>query len=73
MLQISGQRRSSPPERRQVNERTAKQKNLAADTRAVTALEYGIIASLLGLVLISVFGGLSTTLSMLFSHVGGAI
>ena len=56
-----------------MNDTKAEQKSLAVDTRAVTALEYGIIASLLGLVLISVFGGLSTTLSMLFSHVGGAI
>ncbi len=51
----------------------AKRRTLIADTSAVTALEYGIIASLLGLVLISVFGGLSTTLSMLFSHVGQAV
>jgi Flp pilus assembly pilin Flp len=56
-----------------MDDQKAKRTGLIADTRAVTALEYGIIASLLGLVLVSVFGGLATTLSMLFSHVSSAV
>ena len=44
-----------------------------ADRRAVTALEYGIIASILGLVLVSIFSGLGTTLKTLFNHVGSSI
>jgi len=60
-------------ESRQMDDKKTRQKTLATDTNAVTALEYGIIASLLGLVLISTFSGLATTLSMLFSHVGGAV
>jgi Flp pilus assembly pilin Flp len=44
-----------------------------ADRRAVTALEYGIIASILGLVLVTIFKSLGTSLSTLFSHVGASI
>ncbi len=44
-----------------------------ADRRAVTALEYGIIASILGLVLVTIFGNLGKTLTTLFSHVGASI
>ena len=43
------------------------------DRRAVTALEYGIIASILGLVLVTIFSTLGTTLKTLFSHVGASI
>ena len=43
------------------------------DRRAVTALEYGIIASILGLVLVSIFGTFGKTLTTLFSHVGASI
>ena len=43
------------------------------DRRAVTALEYGIIASILGLVLVTIFRSLGTTLTTLFSHVGSSI
>ncbi len=43
------------------------------DRRAVTALEYGIIASILGLVLVTIFKGLGTTLTTLFAHVGSSI
>ena len=43
------------------------------DRRAVTALEYGIIASILGLVLVSIFTGLGTTMKILFNHVGSSI
>ncbi len=48
-------------------------RRLPADRRAVTALEYGIIASILGLVLVGVFKTFGTTLSTLFSHVGASI
>ncbi len=46
---------------------------LRADRRAVTALEYGIIASILGLVLVSIFTSLGTTMKTLFNHVGSSI
>ena len=46
---------------------------LLADTRAVTGLEYGIIAGVLGLVLIAIFHGFAGHLSTLFSTVGGKI
>ena len=48
-------------------------KRLPADRRAVTALEYGIIASILGLVLVGIFKNFGSTLSTLFSHVGSSI
>lgn len=44
-----------------------------ADKKAVTALEYGIIASILGLVLVGIFTRFGTTMSTLFSTVGGSI
>ena len=44
-----------------------------ADRRAVTALEYGIIASILGLVLVTIFTNFGTKLSTLFSSVGASI
>lgn len=44
-----------------------------ADRRAVTALEYGIIASILGLVLVTIFSNFGKTLTTLFSHVGASI
>lgn len=56
-----------------MDDKKTRRESLIADTNAVTALEYGIVASLLGLALMSTFSGLSTTLSMLFSHVGGAV
>ena len=46
---------------------------IQADRRAVTALEYGIIASILGLVLVTIFRSFGNTLSTLFSHVGASI
>ena len=46
---------------------------LAADRRAVTALEYGIIAGVLGLVLIIVFKNFGTTMSKLFSTIGSSL
>ncbi len=46
---------------------------LCADRRAVTALEYGIIAGVLGLVLILIFQGFGTTLSSLFTSIGSSI
>ena len=44
-----------------------------ADRKAVTALEYGIIASILGLVLVTIFTSFGTKLSTLFSSVGASI
>jgi pilus assembly protein Flp/PilA len=43
------------------------------DRKAVTALEYGIIASILGLVLVTIFRSFGTTLTTLFSNVGTTI
>jgi Flp pilus assembly pilin Flp len=43
------------------------------DRFGVTALEYGIIASILGLVLVGIFKQFGITLSSLFTHVGTAI
>jgi pilus assembly protein Flp/PilA len=44
-----------------------------ADRDGVTALEYGIIASILGLVLVGIFQRFGTTLSTLFTSVGTSI
>jgi pilus assembly protein Flp/PilA len=46
---------------------------LRVDRRAVTALEYGIIASALAFVLIAVFFSLSTVISAQFSGVTSKI
>ena len=46
---------------------------LRQDRRAVTALEYGIIASILGLVLVTIFKNFGSTLTSLFSKVGASI
>jgi Flp pilus assembly pilin Flp len=46
---------------------------LARERRAVTALEYGIIAGLLGLALIKIFSAFGGTLSALFSKIGSSI
>jgi pilus assembly protein Flp/PilA len=46
---------------------------LLKDKRAVTALEYGIIAGVLGLALIGVFRTFGHTLSSLFSTIGGSV
>jgi Flp pilus assembly pilin Flp len=46
---------------------------LYRDRKAVTALEYGIIASILGLVLVTIFGNFGNTLKTLFSHVALSI
>jgi pilus assembly protein Flp/PilA len=43
------------------------------DRRAVTALEYGIIAGVLGLVLIAIFKSFGTRLSTLFTSIGNSI
>lgn len=50
-----------------------KLRTLAKDRRAVTALEYGIIAGVLGLALIAIFKSFGGTLSTLFSGIGGSI
>jgi len=46
---------------------------LKNDAKAVTALEYGIIAGVLGLALIAVFTSFGKTLSTLFTNIGGSI
>jgi Flp pilus assembly pilin Flp len=46
---------------------------LVSDRMAVTALEYGIIASILGLVLVGIFTAFGKTLTTLFSHVATSI
>ena len=46
---------------------------LKADRKAVTALEYGIIASILGLVLVTIFKSFGKTLETLFTTVGSSI
>jgi pilus assembly protein Flp/PilA len=46
---------------------------LKADRHGVTALEYGIIASILGLVLVGIFTSFGKTLTALFSKVGTSI
>jgi Flp pilus assembly pilin Flp len=46
---------------------------LMNDRRAVTALEYGIIAGVLGLVLISIFSTFGSRLSSLFNTIGRSI
>jgi Flp pilus assembly pilin Flp len=43
------------------------------DTRGVTALEYGIIASALAFVLIAAFTALGSPLSIIFASVGSKI
>ncbi len=48
-------------------------RNLVSDRRGVTALEYGIIAGVLGLALIGIFHSFSGHLSTLFSGIGGSI
>ena len=48
-------------------------RTLAHDRRAVTALEYGILAGVLGLNLISIFRHFGSTLSTLFSTVSASI
>jgi pilus assembly protein Flp/PilA len=46
---------------------------IVRDRRGVTALEYGIIAGVLGLALITIFKTFGGKLSALFSGIGGSI
>jgi len=46
---------------------------LKNDRKAVTALEYGIIAGVLGLVLITIFQAFGKTLTTLFGTIGNSI
>jgi pilus assembly protein Flp/PilA len=48
-------------------------RRICADRRAVTSLEYGIIASLVAVVLISSIGRLGTSLSGTFSKVSASL
>ena len=65
--------RLSPVRAMAVRSITLRVVRLASDRRAVTSLEYGILASLLGLELISIFGHLGSTVSTLFSKVDTSI
>ena len=47
--------------------------SLSRDRRAVTALEYGIIASALAFVLIGIFASLGPPLSTIFFNVGSKL
>ena len=46
---------------------------LKSDRRAVTALEYGIIAGVLGLALVGIFTSFKDSLSGLFVAIGASI
>jgi Flp pilus assembly pilin Flp len=48
-------------------------RTLVRDRRGVTALEYGIIAGILGVTLIVLFKNLGSTLSTLFNAIGKSI
>jgi len=56
-----------------LNAHTPAFRAISKDERAVTALEYGIIASILGLVLVGIFTSLGGTLTSLFSSVSTSI
>jgi Flp pilus assembly pilin Flp len=51
----------------------ARLRKLLTDRAGVTALEYGIIAGVLGLVLIGIFQKFGSKMSTLFSTIGGSI
>ena len=46
---------------------------LKTDNRGVTALEYAIIAGVLGIALVGIFKTFSTTISTLFTTIGADI
>jgi pilus assembly protein Flp/PilA len=48
-------------------------RKVVKDRRGVTALEYGIIAGVLGIALIAIFKTFGGKLSTLFSNIGGSI
>jgi pilus assembly protein Flp/PilA len=56
-----------------VNDVISMLRSIVRDRRAVTALEYGLIAGVLGLALITVFTHFGSTLSTLFKNIGGSI
>jgi pilus assembly protein Flp/PilA len=56
-----------------VREQSKQVVKFVADKNAVTALEYGIIASILGLVLVGIFTSFGSTLTTLFSNVSTSI
>ncbi len=47
--------------------------SFVGNRKAVTALEYGLVASILGLVLVGIFTSFGKTLTTLFSHVATSI
>lgn len=48
-------------------------RSLIGDRRAVTSLEYGIIAGVLGLELINIYKGFGGSLTALFVKIGSSI
>ncbi|HLY55628.1 MAG TPA: Flp family type IVb pilin [Stellaceae bacterium] len=48
-------------------------RKLRADEEGVTALEYGLIAALIAVVIIAAVGFLGTSVSKAFSRVGSAV
>ena len=48
-------------------------KSLFADRRAVSSLEYGIVAGVLGLAMIAIFKAFGADMSTLFHHIGKSI
>ena len=55
------------------NALVSRRKNLAADLRGAAALEYGILASIIAIILITIFDRLGSSLSTLFSRVDVSI
>jgi len=56
-----------------VHNHVSETKRFLGDNKAVTALEYGIIASILGLVLVGIFTTFGQTLTTLFSSVATSV
>ncbi len=56
-----------------MNKLIVKALSFKADRKGVTALEYGIIASILGLTLVGIFNTFGGVLKTLFSSVGSSI
>jgi pilus assembly protein Flp/PilA len=48
-------------------------KDLAHDTAGITALEYGIVASILGVALVGIFTSFGKTITTLFSSISNSL
>ncbi len=71
--QEAGPGRAAPPLESLFDLAVVRLLSLRADRRGVTALEYGIIASILGLVLVTIFKNFGSNLRGLFTTVGSSI